>query len=174
MALMGEYSKVWDDYKPYWVRNGARRPLPSLYQAIEKYGHDKVMFFAPDYVPNRYCKYCGKKIENKRRKSYCSDECSRDFNGITVWGRGRGAYAMRILYRDKFTCQDCGEIHAFKNEYGIYLPVDDGKLDIHHIVPVSMGGGDEPSNLITLCHDCHMHRHKLLKENMEDNNNATV
>ena len=70
---------------------------------------------------------------------------------------------MRILYRDKFTCQDCGEIHTLKNEYGVPMPVDDGKVEIHHIVPVSEGGGDEPSNLVTLCHDCHMRRHHAEK-----------
>lgn len=157
---MGEYSKIWNDYQPYWVRHGTRRPLPSLSEAMERYGIENVRFFAPDYVEQGYCKYCGKKIENMRRKSFCSDECSRDFNDITVWNRGRGAYAMRILYRDKFTCYDCGEIHAFRNKFGVQLPIDDGQLEIHHIVPVADGGGDEPSNLITLCHDCHMRRHK--------------
>ena len=44
------------------------------------------------------------------------------------------------------------------------FPLSDGKLDIHHIVPVSQGGGDEPSNLITLCRECHKKRHKEAEE----------
>ena len=71
---------------------------------------------------------------------------------------------MRILYRDNFTCQDCGEFHALINEHGMVLPVDDGQVDIHHILPVSEGGGDEPSNLITLCKKCHQERHRALRE----------
>lgn len=157
------YSK-WEEYQPYWVRKGNRRPFPALYEAIERYGHDAVMFYSPDYVEKGYCKYCGKKIENKRRFSFCSDKCSRDFNSITVWNRGRSAYPLRMLYRDNFTCQDCGEFHAFNNEYGIYLPIDDGQLEVHHVIPVSKGGGDEPSNLITLCKECHVKRHRELRQ----------
>lgn len=84
---------------------------------------------------------------------------------MTVWNRGRDAYSLRILYRDNFTCQDCGEFHAHKNEHGIYIPIDDGKLNVHHIVPVSEGGGDEPTNLVTLCIDCHKKRHGKEKTN---------
>ena len=84
-----------------------------------------------------------------------------------MWGRTRGAYSLRILYRDNFTCQDCGEFHAYKNKHGIFLPIDDGQLHVHHIIPVASGGGDEPSNLITLCIDCHLKRHRK-KENKDN------
>lgn len=63
-----------------------------------------------------------------------------------------------------FICQDCGEFHAFHNEHGVFVPIDDGKLNVHHIVPVKDGGGNEPSNLITLCIECHMKRHRRRKE----------
>ena len=145
---------------PQWQLDGKRRPLPPLYEAVQKYGEQNVYFDKPKYVENGHCLYCGKKITNKRRKSYCSDKCSITFQNSTVWHRGRGAYGTNILYRDNFTCQDCGEFHALQNEYGVYLPVSDGQLDIHHILPVSQGGGDEPSNLITLCRECHKKRHE--------------
>lgn len=52
------------------------------------------------------------------------------------------------------------ERDEYSNEHGVFLPIDDGKLHVHHIVPVAFGGGDEPSNLIALCVDCHLKRHK--------------
>lgn len=58
-------------------------------------------------------------------------------------------------------------VRHFKNEYRIYIPIDDGKLNVHHIVPVSEGGGDEPTNLITLCVGCHRKRHG--RRNHEEN-----
>src|SRR2546425_266246 len=33
-------------------------------------------------------------------------------------------------------------------------------IDIHHIVEVSAGGGDDPSNLIALCPTCHSLYHR--------------
>ena len=157
-------------WKRYWERNGTRRPFPSLYEAIKAYGEDKVYYDQPQYVEAGYCKWCGKKIENKRRKSFCCDECSRWFNGVTVWHRGRDAYSLRILYRDNFTCQDCGEFKAYKNKYGVYIPIDNG-LEVHHIRPVSEGGSDSPDNLITLCHNCHTKRHHGNKEEENDKDN---
>ena len=149
-------------FKEYWELKGTRRPFPSLYKAKELYG-DQIWFKQPDYVENKHCRYCNKELTG-RRISFCCDEHSRLFANLTVWNRGRDPYSLRILYRDNFTCQDCGEFHAFKNEFGIYIPIDDGKLNVHHIKPVCEGGGDEPENLITLCIDCHHKRHHSKEE----------
>lgn len=153
----------WENYKPYWERENKRRPFPPLYEAIRKWGKDNVDFDAPRYVESGYCKYCGNKINVKNRKAFCSNDCAKKFNDITVWNRRRGAYSLRILYRDKFTCQDCGKIHTYINEFGIHLPIDDGELEVHHIIPVCNGGDDSPTNLITLCHNCHLKRHQQHK-----------
>lgn len=152
-------------YKRYWERNGTRRPFPPLYEAMKAYGD--VMYKVPEYVEPKHCKWCGQPLSG-RRTSFCSNECSKKFNRLTVWQRGRNAYSLRILYRDNFTCQDCGEFHAFKNEFGIFVPIDDGKLNVHHIVPVSEGGGDEPSNLVTLCVNCHLRRHGKEKHELRE------
>ena len=149
--------KVQRKWKKAWERNGTRRPFPALYEALQMYG-DRIYYPQPKYVKDGYCKWCGKKIENKRRKEFCCDECSKQFGLCTVWNRGRDPYSLRILYRDNFTCQDCGEFLAFKNKYEIYVPID-AKLEVHHIKPVCEGGDDSPENLISLCHDCHMKRH---------------
>lgn len=143
------------DYKPH------PRRFPSLYQACQLYG-DKIFFSAPYYENENQCPWCGGEVNNKRRR-FCSDDCRNEYAHYTVWSRGRDAYSLRILYRDNFTCQDCGEFHAFYNQHGMYIPIDDGQLEVHHIVPVSEGGGDEPENLVTLCKNCHLERHRALR-----------
>lgn len=50
----------------------------------------------------------------------------------------------QILLRDQFRCQECG---YFKH------------LEVHHIVPRSKGGSDDPNNLVTLCQRCHRKKH---------------
>ena len=56
-----------------------------------------------------------------------------------------------VLVRDGRRCADCSTVeHA-------------ADLDIHHLVPRSAGGSDEPSNLITLCDGCHGARHPNLQ-----------
>jgi 5-methylcytosine-specific restriction endonuclease McrA len=54
----------------------------------------------------------------------------------------------KILLRDHFRCQECG---YYKH------------LEVHHIVPKSKGGGDNPENLITLCTRCHGRIHGFEK-----------
>lgn len=49
-----------------------------------------------------------------------------------------------IFARDHFKCRECG----FKNH-----------LQVHHIIPRSKGGSDDPKNLITLCNRCHQGKH---------------
>ena len=142
---------------------GKKRRFPSLSTAMKLYG-DRIFYKKPYYEKENQCPWCGGEVNNKRRR-FCSNECSQDYAQFTVWNRTRDSYSLRILYRDNFTCQDCGEFHAFVNEHGMTIPIDDGQLEVHHIVPVSCGGGDEPENLITLCKRCHAERHKQLREN---------
>lgn len=49
---------------------------------------------------------------------------------------------FEILRRDEHTCQYCG------------AKAPDVTLHIDHVVPVSLGGDDKPSNLVTACKDC--------------------
>lgn len=55
------------------------------------------------------------------------------------------ALAKKIRERDNFTCQQCGR----------YGPNGGGELHVHHIIPRGRGGSNDPSNLVTLCSDCH-------------------
>ncbi len=133
-----------------------------LCDAIRLYGSENVSFFPPNYEKEGQCPWCGGEVKSKRRR-YCSDKCRTEFQNMTVWYRGRSAYSYKIMVRDNFTCQDCGEIHNFINEYGMTIPIDDGQLEVHHIVPLSQGGGNNPTNLITLCKACHKARHDKMR-----------
>ena len=60
-------------------------------------------------------------------------------------------YGLRwqILNRDNFTCQHCGQ----------YAP--NVQLEVDHIIEVSNGGTDDPSNLITSCWACNRGKEHL-------------
>ncbi|SNR68266.1 SWIM zinc finger family protein [Halorubrum vacuolatum] len=58
--------------------------------------------------------------------------------------------SQRVKKRDNWVCQKC----AAKGG-----PSGNARVEAHHIIPKSKGGGDRLSNLITLCHDCHESEH---------------
>lgn len=49
---------------------------------------------------------------------------------------------FEVLRRDNHTCQYCGGI------------APDYVLTVDHVVPVALGGSDDPSNLVAACRDC--------------------
>lgn len=49
---------------------------------------------------------------------------------------------FEILRRDGYTCRYCG------------AKAPDATLTVDHVIPVTLGGGDEPNNLVTACRDC--------------------
>ena len=63
----------------------------------------------------------------------------------------RGYYALRwkILERDKFTCQYCGQ------------KAPNVLLEVDHVIPVENGGTDDESNLITACWACNRGKNSL-------------
>lgn len=61
-----------------------------------------------------------------------------------------------IHERDDYTCQNCR------------VRVEQYKMQVHHIKPVSEGGDDDLSNLILLCKTCHSEVHKEGYENYYD------
>lgn len=58
--------------------------------------------------------------------------------------------ARAIYKRDGYTCQNCGAQGG---------PFGSTELHAHHIVNVASGGIHEPSNLVTLCRECHTATH---------------
>ncbi|MBD1553623.1 HNH endonuclease [Pseudomonas typographi] len=72
------------------------------------------------------------------------------------WGSGRGGRPWRrirerILLRDQYTCQGCGQITQ--------------DLEVDHIVNVAQGGSDDDANLQSLCVPCH--KAKTAQESVE-------
>ena len=65
--------------------------------------------------------------------------------GIYGRKRIRGNQYLAILKRDCFKCAICGASPAINPKV---------ELHIDHIIPVSKGGGNEVSNLWTLCSKC--------------------
>jgi len=64
----------------------------------------------------------------------------------------------RILMRDNYTCQKCGRYGpGARDKDGHPLPEpEDGYavLEVDHMIPFSLGGSDDDSNLQTLCEKC--------------------
>lgn len=141
-----------------------RRKLMTLCMAQHTYGVEKTTFNRPRYVPKGSCEWCGS-ILPKRRKSCCCEECNKKFliatSAIMYANTGSaGGYRNHIFRRDNYTCQNCRDFHAAVNENGFYLPTTDGELDLHHKIPVSKGGTDDPDNLVTWCRKCHKEWHR--------------
>lgn len=55
-----------------------------------------------------------------------------------------------VFARDEGTCQYCGN------------PVKIESCHCHHVLPLSEGGTNHPTNLKTLCDDCHKQRHPFM------------
>jgi endogenous inhibitor of DNA gyrase (YacG/DUF329 family) len=91
----------------------------------------------------------------KRHTSETKEKLSRTHQGSNTWNwkggvsfrywMGRDSkwkkLRLKILKRDNFTCQACGS----KNN-----------LDVHHKIPFRISHDNSESNLITLCHNCHI------------------
>ena len=116
---------------------------------------------------DRYCKYCGKKLERKRfgngrledftvfkKRQYCDRICMRkgylcNSPNQTYRSSHQTARTTAILFFPEITiCSVCGKT---------------GKMDIHHI------DGDchnnSVDNLTVLCRSCHMKLHAATRHN---------
>lgn len=60
-------------------------------------------------------------------------------------------YREIVLQRDGYCCRQCGV--ACRRE----------DADVHHLMPRSLGGTDDPTNLVTLCDGCHAAFHPNLQ-----------
>lgn len=60
-----------------------------------------------------------------------------------------------VKFRDGYKCAVCGTVHV--------------PLEVHHRVQRHDGGSNKPSNLITVCHDCHrdFHEGRLTGQNVK-------
>lgn len=72
------------------------------------------------------------------------------YNTVNGFSQKNAWWDLRdfVFKRDKGMCVSCAQ-------QGRRVP---GK-EVHHIVPLSRGGTNTPSNLVTLCLSCHERRH---------------
>lgn len=74
---------------------------------------------------------------------------------VLVWRYERNPDVVaEVLFRAKGICESCKQKAPFKR-------VSNGSdyLEVHHIVPLSVGGEDTVENAIALCPNCHRQEH---------------
>ncbi len=89
-------------------------------------------------------------LQNKTTDQTYRTNQSNDFESTSIEYPSNWDDLRRKVYiRDKYTCQNCSAskvvVHA------------------HHVVPLSAGGTNRISNLITLCADCHSKIHPHMR-----------
>lgn len=111
-------------------------------------------------MPKRPCAWPG--CPNLSEQTYCEEHARaqrRATEAFTrspgnrarygrAWRKRREAYARAHPF-----CERCFE-------EGRMTPLD----EVHHILPVEEGGGDEDENLMSLCRSCHNKVHALRGE----------
>lgn len=101
------------------------------------------------YRKKRFCgnDSCRDIIDRKVKNSNYRKQQRKLQNGTFRTGVEQGI-RNTVLGRDNRTCKLC-----FNN-------ISTVKMQVHHIIPLSDGGDDTISNLITLCAKCHSDVHK--------------
>ena len=115
--------------------------------------------------PKRPCRYpgCPNLVEHDG-DSYCAehqklmddhyDHFTRGYDGHKRYGTQWRKIRTRYVHKHPF-CEMC-------LKEGRYVPVE----EVHHIKPISEGGTNDESNLMSLCHSCHekIHRGDISRE----------
>lgn len=121
------------------------------------------------------CAWCHGDLP-KRRTAWCSDECHSSFVAVCTWEWVRGY----VLARADGRCEECGTTFPGWLEYDAMKPAWirtfamqemivaqaegwDGKAsvlmhrpwEVDHLIPVALGGTDDPENLRAKCRACH-------------------
>ena len=96
----------------------------------------------------RLCKTCGKEFSPKYKfHVYCSTICSREKRKNLELHKP--IVREYFLERANFICEECKKIN-------------NGGMELHHIVPLYKGGEDKSDNIIVLCSECHKNKHNIL------------
>jgi len=72
---------------------------------------------------------------------YAKGLCKTHYNKQRYFNR------VFVLKRDNYTCRECGKKGNTRT------------LQVHHVVPYSVGKNNDVTNLITLCTECHQRTH---------------
>ena len=104
----------------------------------------------------RICLNCARVILDKRKKKYCSEECSSQFFA----NHNSAGMRTRIIKRDKWTCQKCGKKPI--NSVKVEDPMSSYSFIVDHIKPIALGGTEfDENNLQLLCGVCNKEKTRL-------------
>jgi len=95
------------------------------------------------------CRECGVQFHSTYSATQYCATCNRVKERMGVYGRTFYKNRLLVLERDENKCQCCGT-----SEDGKY----NNKLKVHHIDVNTKN--NSPSNLITLCNQCHLSLHR--------------
>lgn len=117
---------LWNDMNT-WRRSRWEKQLPP--------------YRPPEYPAMPACLVSGKDSERHFPPNCIVTLHERTIDPALV---GTGYDRGKILSRDNYTCQCCGEKFSA------------GELEVHHILPRAKDGSDSPHNLVSLCETCHI------------------
>lgn len=108
--------------------------------------------------PKRPCRYPGCRELCEDGEQYCPthkklmekhyDNFTRGYNGHKRYGSQWRKIRTRYVHKQPL-CEEC-------LKHGRFVPVE----EVHHIVPISEGGTNDESNLMSLCRSCHEKIHE--------------
>lgn len=154
----------WD----FQIYNKQREALfPKLPQ---RYGRYWLGEETKNELGQNLCVNCGKVIEGKRKKKYCSDECASQW-----WKTHDWSYLKSVVFNKRgLVCQKCGYIqpkapdwHDYGGSSEPYWKAMESwdktkkALIVDHIKPIALGGPElDENNLQILCEDCNREKTK--------------
>lgn len=108
--------------------------------------------------PKRPCRYPGCPNLCKDGEQYCDEhkalmdkhyeKFTRGYSPGKRYGRAWQRIRTRYIHKHPL-CEEC-------LKHGRYVPVE----EVHHIIPLSEGGTNDESNLMSLCRSCHEKIHR--------------
>lgn len=116
-----------------------------------------------DAEGNPCCRWCHAPIKKRgARAAWCTQAHAENFHRVFGWSELR-AY---IFGRDGGRCTRCGTDHPDWKHTGVSYGSHwrgigqhcalKAAWEVDHILPVRMGGTDDPANLRLTCKDCHI------------------
>jgi hypothetical protein len=128
--------------------------LDATWRKLGHYPSDRDLIRHADITINPYRRHWGtlKNACTQLARYHNSEVSWEDLTGPNPSPKRPGlppALRWQILARDHHRCTACGDSPA---------TTPDTRLHVDHILPVSRGGSDHPSNLRTLCQTCNLGR----------------
>jgi len=128
-----------------WINQKEREEFDDKVNALVKRAREDNLFSVTTAHIKQFAPELG--IDTSRQMNLLTNAVSTKLNkefGGNEPKRKRtltNSIKVEVFKRDNYTCQECGAGR-------------EAKLHVHHSIPVSRGGTDEMSNLVTLCDSC--------------------